>query len=142
MDERRQKIIDEARLWLGTPWGQGAVLGESVSCVGLGWAAIKAVGGYDKQLESVKPLLSNVIVRDQMSLIKNLNKFLKRKNPKDMKPGDFLIFEAGGTPCHAAIYTEQNTIIHSHIRERKVVEHSIPPHWKLRGVWSLPDLVD
>lgn len=57
---------------------------------------------------------------------------LVKINPTDYQKGDFLMMRFKGQPQHLAIFTGDNTIIHSYAAVGMVCEHLIDDTWKNR----------
>lgn len=112
----------EARLWLGTPFAEGAaVRGAGCDCIGL----MEAIG----RARGLEPP-----PRGTLSLEAGLAQVMvPRVGPP--QPGDVLLLarEPGGAPVHAALLTEAGTLIHAHWSQG-VVENRF-------GNWFRPRLV-
>lgn len=52
----------------------------------------------------------------------------------DKQPGDILLMRFTAEPQHVAIYTADDTIIHSYEAVKKVCEHSLNSQWAARIV--------
>lgn len=120
----------EARLWLGTPFAEGAaVRGAGCDCVGLMEALARAQG-------LVPP------PRGTLSLEAGLAQVMApRSGPP--QPGDVLLLarEPGGAPVHAALLTTAGTLIHAHWSQG-VVENRFGSWFQARLVavfaWPAP----
>ncbi|AOJ62497.1 hypothetical protein WJ32_08520 [Burkholderia ubonensis] len=128
----RQQVVDEARTWIGTRWQhQGRLKGVGVDCAGLVVCVMRNVGvevrdvdGYTRRPDG--SLLD--IVRAQTE-------------PADVWcAGDVAVFQWDNDPCHLAIMTGPNSIIHAHALSRGVVEHDLDPKWRMAivGVRRVP----
>jgi NlpC/P60 family putative phage cell wall peptidase len=121
-----QDIVNEARTWIGTPFQhQGRVKGRAVDCVGLVVGVARAVGfeimdeaGYSRQ--PFGQLLQSICDAQGIKVDKP-------------QPGDVLMMRFIREPQHLAIYAG-DTLIHTHGRVGKVVEHRIDPTWQRRIV--------
>lgn len=113
----RQQVVDEARRWIGTRWQhQGRLKGVGVDCAGLVVCVLRNVGievadvaGYPRRPDG--SLLD--VVRDQT------------EPTADWMAGDVVLFHWDNDPCHLAILTSPNSIIHAHAMARAVVEHDL-----------------
>ena len=124
----RSRIVDEARKWIGVRWRhQGRDRTYGVDCVGLG-----LVVGWSLDLlprEDHTAYRHGTYGRSFQSRIERAGMILRPV--EDMDLGDVLILEDGGYPCHLGIYTRR-TIIHAHIRYRRVVEEAYSDEWKAK----------
>lgn len=125
-------FIEKARSYVGVPFRhQGRSRQTGVDCVGLAACAGRDVGiifndftdyGIDPQPSRMRDILENKVgVLEKVSI-------------KDLKPGDLLYMRFTNVPQHIAIYTENNTIIHSYYNVGKVVEHRLDDMWRKRIV--------
>jgi len=134
------KIINEARSWLGTKFKHQGRIKKTTNdsggcdCLGLiiGVAKnlhIRAKNGellasFD-QIIYPKLLTSNILQEE-------LNKLLFEIEIKDLQAGDIILLKINNWPQHLAIVsdiTPHITIIHSYIQARKVVEQHFPKDW-------------
>lgn len=130
----RAQFVGEARTWLDTPYRhQGRLKGVSVDCVGLVIGVAQALGlsdfdvtDYDKRPDGT------LQVRCEAHMM---------PIPRgDALPGDVLLFHWANNPIHLAILTDENTIIHAYLPNRKVVEHGIDAKWwgQVKQVYRVP----
>jgi cell wall-associated NlpC family hydrolase len=121
-----KKIVHAAKLWLGTPFHlQGRVRNIGCDCLGL-------LMGIAKEL-NIKttdgtPLVNfdrsdYHIIHDGKILEDQLDKLLEQTD--QIEEGSLLLLEYDKNPQHLAIASSENSMIHAHIKHRKVVEHSI-----------------
>lgn len=114
------RIVEEARLWLGTPWHHNARLrGVGVDCVQFAMAVLEACGAPKKSYDNYyRQPKGN-------SLLDAIDELSYSSRTEEIKAGCILIFEIAGVPHHVAIATSETTMIHADQRVGKVVEHSI-----------------
>lgn len=126
-------IVDAARACLGTPYRhQGRIPGKALDCAGLVVCAVRMAGldVIDTDGYSMTPcadMLRSVVERNQVSLV------------GEAHAGDILLMRFGREPQHLAIYTGEDTIIHSYLDVGMVCEHRYAGVWKARtvGVYRL-----
>ena len=133
----QNKIVSEARTWLGTPFRHQAFQkGVGCDCSGLVRGTLEQVIG--KWYEDAW----NYPHRPHApALIELLNKYFTKIPISDMQPGDVLLFKIDGNPQHMAIKTDRG-MIHAYARgPRKVEEVSFAPPWteRLMGVWRVQE---
>jgi len=137
----REKIIREARTWIGTPFHhQARVKGAGVDCAnllvavycGLGLAELPKIDPYsqDWHLHHDEPRFINML--------------LNYCEPTD-KPlaGDIAMFQYGRQAAHGAIVIDENTVIHAWRDAGQVVETQIklsPLEKRLVGFYRLKGL--
>lgn len=128
----RNDIISKAREYLGTPFRHQGRSRTGLDCIGL----IVRVA-HDLEL-SKEDFLQYDRRPNNFQLQFYLGQHLeKRSNPKDILPGDIILFSLPSYPCHVAFYSDTDTIIHSLANRKKVVEHRLDEEWKsrIRGVY-------
>ncbi len=137
VNEKRKEVIVEARTWLKTPFGPGAVKGISCSCVGLIVECLDFVNLFDSA-DRIRPFLGFTIPMSRYIMIEELNKcFPNRVTYGSQLPGDIALFHLGDGPKHVAFISEYGNIIHSHAGYGKVVEHLCPKDWKIIMMYRL-----
>lgn len=135
---KRKEVIIEARTWLGTSFGPGAVKGVSTSCVGFIVETLANVGLFDSA-DAVRPFLGFIAPMTRFAMIDELNKHFKNRTPYGQQlPGDLMLFHFGDGPKHLAFVSEYGNIIHAHASYRKVVEHLRPKLWRPIMIYRLP----
>lgn len=139
MSELGDKIVAEARTWIGTRWGhQKMTKGVRCDCLGMIRRTTETVTGrrYDEKEW-------NYTHRPHApTLIAGLNKYYIRVPVIEMRPGDILLFKIDGNPQHLAIKTDKG-IIHAYAPgPRRVEEVSFASPWpeRLIGVWRVPEV--
>lgn len=135
-------IVNEARMWLGTPFAHRGRDRNGVDCAGLVIAIAreleldKVCGFTDAKHYPRYPS------DDSMRVL--LRRFMRQVRDNELQAGDVLHFTFGLLPQHAAIYTgADNKIIHAYNSGRKVViQTSYTGKWpaRLQGVYRFRGL--
>jgi len=135
---KRKEIIDEARTWLGTPFGPGYVKGVSVHCLGLVVGVLENCG-LPEPANRFRPFMGHVVPIEKHVMITELNDFFPERSPHNYRiPGDIMLFNFGNGPKHCAFVSTNGCIIHSHNIHGKCVEHLLPPSWRPVVIYRLP----
>jgi len=126
----RDKIIQEARTWLETPFQhQGRKKGVGVDCVGL----VEQVGfSLGLAPADYVPVL-NYSQSPTEIMTKILNKYLKQISKNQITQGSILFFKTSPRALwgqHLGFYTRDNTLIHAYSPKNKVVEVTFSALWK------------
>lgn len=131
-DKRQEKIINEAREWIGTPWRHCQCRKQvSCDCVGFVVGVFSALGfpvKYDNYKQ--KP------IGDE--LYREYNKWLIEKPINDMAVGDVILFRIMGEVIHSAILSHLSDdgfwYLHCDDRPgvRQVVEVPLNRNWHKR----------
>lgn len=146
----RQRVIAEARSWVGTPFQHhGRVKGVACDCVGLPIMVGKALGVQSRvagaDLDENKNYGPQPKGREVLEAAK---KHLIAKPIAHLKPGDVLVLRMPTSPCHTAIVGEWNglpTLIHAYNRIRdKVIEHHLDTYWRkyIAACFEFPGVED
>ncbi len=135
----REEIVAEARSWIGTRFHhQARIKGVGVDCINLiigvgmaldlgeskfNWDDHPEYHGYGKSPNGTL-------------LIEGCERFMKRIDRRDAKPGDILIMKFVEEPQHFVMVTEVDPtyIVHAYAQMRKVVEHRYDEAWRARTV--------
>ncbi len=133
MDNIRNKIVEEARSWLNTPFHhQGRVKGVGVDCVGLviGVAKTLQLSNFDTHDYSPIPdgkILKYLCDTEMTEITEN-----------EIMLGDVVLFKFDERPQHLGIIGEYiyggNSLIHSYSQARKVIETRFDEYWLERVV--------
>lgn len=126
-------VIEEARSWIGTPFmHQGRVKGIGVDCVGLLAGVARDLGIQANDRKGYGNLPHNDELR------KALKKELIPCN--SIIPACVLLMKITREPQHVAIYTFDNTIVHSYFNVKGCVEHRLDERWrsKIEGYYLFP----
>lgn len=129
------RIVDQARLWLGTPFVDGAaVRGVGADCAGL-------IEGLVAELALKLPAVpTRAAMRDE--LLNAARHLLVPVTDRPPQAGDILLLaqEPAGPPVHLCLMTDSDTIIHAHWRAG-VVENRFGNWFQARvtHVFTWPD---
>lgn len=142
MSTKRSQIVDCARTYLNTPFGdKGRVKGKALDCVGLPLMIAEELGLVDIAGEklhghtycSYSSQPSGTIVLDLCI------KHLVRKGLSKIQPGDVLVMVVPTQPCHVGIFAGEvdgvPSLIHAYSGgPNKCVEQPIDVRWSRRIV--------
>ncbi|MCE3233059.1 MAG: putative phage cell wall peptidase NlpC/P60 family [Rickettsiaceae bacterium] len=139
-----QRIVNEARSWIGTRFKhQGRVKKSELSrggcdCIGLVIGVADNVGilCHGRKISSYDRLDYPKIPCGNM-LLEEFHKYLEPISPKNVLPGDILMFRFDKDPQHVAIVGDLDrdlSLIHCYLQARGVVEHRLDDVWKERIV--------
>lgn len=109
-----ERIVEQARTYLGTPWRHLGRGGGGVDCVGL----ITCVA-YD--LDIVDYNTTYTRNTKQAEMVAQFRKFCDPVRLEDIRPGDIPLFAIAGRG-HCGFFTGA-TLIHAFYPEGRVVEH-------------------
>jgi NlpC/P60 family putative phage cell wall peptidase len=131
-------VVRVARTWLGTPYHhQGRVKGAGVDCAGLLVGVAKELGlsDFDVTGYSGRPNGDSLtrVCQEQMTPI----------TLEQLSAGDVLLFKFEAHAGHLGIFIGDNTLIHSYMPCRRVVEHSLDARWwsLVAGQYRLPGVI-
>jgi len=120
-------IENAARKYLGVPWKHQGRNEYGLDCVGLGILVAHDLQYTNFDFTNYKMDPDPIIMRYYLN--QNL---VRVRHFKFRKAGDFFYMCFYKHPQHLAIYTSDNTIIHSAAIFGGVVEHSLDDYWKNR----------
>lgn len=125
----REKLVKEAKEWLGTPWMHHQAL-KKVGCDCVGFlSSISRNAGFE-----LPPFENHGYYPVNDELKKYLDKFLYLSGSIDnIEKGDVLLFKFTGVNSHVGVATEIG-VIHACPFQKKVVEHRIDSRWEKRLV--------
>ncbi|WP_417684632.1 NlpC/P60 family protein [Roseibium sp.] len=138
----RCAVLDEARLWLGTPYRhQASVQGAGCDCLGLLRGIWRAL--YGAEPEKVPPYHPDWMAADKEdSLAAAGRRWLVPGAIGNERPGDVLLFRwRDGLPArHVGILSGTGHLIHAYERVG-TVESPLVPAWRRRisHVFSFPE---
>jgi cell wall-associated NlpC family hydrolase len=116
----RDKIIEEARSWLYTPYHhQAAVKGIGVDCAYFIGAIAENVGLIDKFY--VEPYSIEWHMHNPEEKMLQIIEGFGAVKVENYKPGDILVFKYGRSCSHLAILLPDNFIIHASIKHKMVL---------------------
>jgi len=130
----RDKIVAEARSWIGAEWlHQGRSI-YGIDCVGLILVVGKKIGAIDQNYDN-----TNYQRQAQgADLLTPFRCLLDQKSICDILPGDIVVLRDNFFPCHAGIIASKRnklTMIHSDALRKKVIEEFIDQGgWRSRIV--------
>lgn len=127
----REKILAEARTWLGTPFHhQGRVKGVGADCAGVVIGTANALKLTDFDTVDYPKSPSG----DMMQKV--LDGHMDKITFNEVRIGDVLLFCFDKDPQHVGFYTDIG-LLHSYGQVRKCVETSLDETWskRLRGVY-------
>lgn len=121
MLHKENPIVIEARKYIGTKFFFKGRSNGGLDCAGL---AVKAIQVKIKNYEFL-----NYTYNPSVNIIKKeLERICSIEN--EIKPGYLGLFNLDGLPQHVAIFTNNNTIIHTYKRIGKVIEEKYSNYWK------------
>jgi NlpC/P60 family putative phage cell wall peptidase len=129
----RQRLVDEARAWIGTPYRhQASLQGVGCDCLGLVRGVWRAVLGTEPELP---PAYSAdwAEASGEESLADAATRHLVPIAPESSKAGDVLLFRwrAHLPAKHAAILVSNDRMVHAH-DGHAVSEVYFAPWWRRR----------
>jgi NlpC/P60 family putative phage cell wall peptidase len=130
-----QRIVTQARSWLGTPYHHQARLkGVGCDCLGLvvGVADELGLTHRDGRLLSSFDQTNYSHQPDGEYLLQMLASVLEEVPKDSAQSGDVAVFAIDGNPQHVAILTVGDdglSMIHCYAPSRKVVEHRFDQKW-------------
>ena len=120
------RVIAEARRWIGTPWRHNArIHGAGVDCLQLLVAVFSAVGLIEAVDTGSYPKDWHLHKNEPRFLSGLLRYAEKIENPE---PACIVMFNFGRHAAHGAIYTGNNNIIHAWSEVGMVVETNLENH--------------
>lgn len=122
----RDRIINEARSWIGTPWRHIGRNRKGLDCIGLGVVVAREVGltNYDVTTYGRDPT---------PGLIEHFRRVAVEIPIMQAMPGDFYVIKDGPYPYHVAFCSERDGIphiIHANARRRMVIEEPYTDYWQ------------
>ena len=130
----RDDIVNEARTWIGVKWKHQGRTRDGIDCAGLIVLVGKSLGLTNYDYTEYRRHSQSVNFADYF-----LDGGGIKKNAKDVSAGDILIFRQVQYPCHSAIVSKKNGIlhiIHSYVPRRVVFEESLSKLWLERRIYA------
>lgn len=122
--ESRQRVLQEALSWVGTPWVHAArVKGAGVDC-GQFLAEVYQRAGVRERVDTPSVYPQDWALHRSEALFVGVVEQYARKVPEGL-PGDMALFRFGRCVSHGAIVLEWPRIIHAYLNRRSVVEDSL-----------------
>jgi len=139
---KRVQALDEARLWLGTPYRhQMSARGAGCDCLGLVRGVWRAL--YGEEPEHPPPYTPDWDARGpEEALLEAARRHLVPVSLDQKAPGDVLVFRYR-SDCrarHCAILSAPDRMVHAW-QGQSVCETALGPWWRRRiaGVFGFPD---
>lgn len=142
----REKIIESALTWEGTPYHHHARvkgLQGGVDCAMFVFGVGIDAGIVSDEMAPSLPMYSpewHLHNREELLLQALENAGCIRKDPSQRQPGDIIAFKFGRVASHLAILLDDNYIIHARVDLKKVVRHQLAAEWidRMVAVYSFP----
>ena len=139
-NKKSNKIVIQARTWLGTPFHHQARLkGKGCDCLGLVIGVVDELelkdkngirlAAYDEVTYSKEP--------NGEYLTEKLLSLLDEVPLQEAGAGDLALFKMGNNPQHLAILSDYEGglgMIHCYAQARRVVEHRLDEDWQKKIV--------
>lgn len=142
----RQQIVNEARSYVGVRYRHDGRSREyGIDCLGLLYRvgeALEFAGCAEaSDAEPWPHMLEGKILKSIC------DRMFRTIAPRQVQPGDILLFAEGFRPSHVAIVAElqgRRTMIHAWYPARKVVENSIDQQWqnKIVACYRYPEVIE
>lgn len=133
-DEKRLKVVDEVRSWMGTPFrDQGRLKGIACDCVGLGIAAARAAGVSEELIAQIPHDYTNRPHGDDFRRI--IERYCVKVELADAKIADLALLAWRRFPMHMGVvgnYLHKGigapfSLIHSDMSAGRVSEFRLDP---------------
>ena len=127
---RQDRIVTEARSWIGTPYRhQASLKGIGCDCLGLLRGVWREVMGQEPELPP--PYSPDWAAAGADTLVAAARRYLTEIDRRDLAPGDVLLFRWRDTlPAkHCAVVASPGSMIHAH-DGASVVEVALCPWWR------------
>lgn len=136
----RERVVAEARSWIGTPYHHAANLkGVGVDCVFLLIETFKTVGFLEPGFDPRPYPKDWYLHRGDELFMEGLFKYARRlKRDERPQPGDVALYRVGRTASHGAIIVDDEHMIHAYAQSRRVEECELDM-WahRLERYWSV-----
>ena len=126
----QDRIVTEARSWIGTPYRhQASLKGIGCDCLGLLRGVWRGVLGQEPELPP--PYSPDWAEAGADTLVAAARRYLTEIDRRDLAPGDVLLFRWRDTlPAkHCAVVASPGSMIHAH-EGASVVEVALCPWWR------------
>ncbi|MHA2066682.1 MAG: C40 family peptidase [Candidatus Thorarchaeota archaeon] len=124
---KRSDIIQIARGWKGVRFRHQGRNRNGIDCAGLVVKVAEEIG-MDTSMDRTDYVRRSTSV----DFLKEFEKNFTWKNPKDVQPGDILVFRDNAYPYHTAIVGDSLnglTLIHAYANRKQVVEEMYSEEW-------------
>lgn len=113
--EMRQRVVQEARSWIGTPYHHRAqVKGAGVDCAMLPYAVYRALGLMGEEEFGNYPTEWH-LHHDEERYLAIVGAHAREIEAAEVGPGDFVIWKFGRAFSHGGIVTAWPRVVHSYI---------------------------
>lgn len=138
----RERIVDEARAWIGTPYlHQASLKGAGCDCLGLLRGVWRAIHGVEPERPPAYSMDWDEVAKTEV-LLMAAERNLRPRGLKDLKAGDVLLFRmrSDAVAKHLGIFVGEGRFVHAYARHG-VVENSLSSPWRRRiaRVFAFPD---
>lgn len=135
----RERVVEIAKTWLGTPWVHHArVKGVGVDCGHLLAAVFEEAGMVEPVPIPEYP--QDWALHRSEELFRSIVETYARKVERDPLPGDVVLFRFGRCLSHGGIVLAWPRIIHAYLNARDVVIDNVTANGDLArryaGCWS------
>lgn len=130
----RNKIVEEARKYLGVPWRHQGRAATGIDCCGLVIRVANDMGLSDYDTDAYARRTTGLKFMRHF-----LDAGMVRKDLSEVKIGDVVLTQDHSFPCHCGFVGERYgrlTFIHAYARRKKVVEDYLAD-WLPKAVWAL-----
>ncbi len=140
----RVDLIKNAKTWIDVPVRPSGSQRVGVNCIGLFIGVLREVEGFEKLVEESERHVGFKVPISPGDFLRELkvSKDLKLVRPTRLQPGNFILLFTRDGPQHLAFITEPGVILHASATKKKVVEHLLPPKWKVAAEFELVGLED
>lgn len=124
-----ERIVAEARAWLGVPWRHQGRTRCGVDCVGLVVCVARGLDlsdydstGYGRRAQG-------------QGFVEHFRSNMDAVPIPHARPGNVLVFADHAYPCHCGFLTERlghPHLLHAHATRRKVIEEPYAGEWPAR----------
>lgn len=138
----RSRVIEEVRLWLGTPYRhQASACGAGCDCLGLVRGIWRAL--YHREPAPIPPYKPDWSDRSGEDRLLNAAQTYLISTPLDAaQPGDVVLFgyRSGAPACHCGVLSARGMMIHAW-QGHGVVQTGLTPWWRrrLRAAFVFPE---
>lgn len=121
-----ERIVAEARSWLGVPWRHQGRSRAGIDCVGLVVQVARALdlSDYDHTAYGRRA--------QGQGFVEHFRANMDSVAIPEAGPGDVLVFADQAYPCHCGILSERLDrphLIHAHVLRRQVIEEPYAGEW-------------
>jgi cell wall-associated NlpC family hydrolase len=137
--ELRELIIAEAMSWLRTPYIHlGNIKGVGVDCAMILIEIYKKFGFVPEEFEPRPYEPQWYLHRDEALYMAGMEKYSKRIEAHEVKPGDIAMFNFGRHAAHGAIVINEDLLLHANrvhgnveLHERRTLDSRLDSYWSV-----------